>query len=196
MKKHMTFTLLELLVVISIIIILISMLMPALRKTQETARGISCCNNLKQIGLVANMYAGDYSGFLPPFNAPPSTYWYEVDGWLTSYLVKRSIVQQVMVCPSDPKPVAERTIYWHSYIWNYNQASTTRVQAGYKYILLIDYNSLSSALGPAGPGGFNQFVLDRVGYPHGGKSGALFGGGQVKLIKLSEVNNDSVVVQH
>jgi prepilin-type N-terminal cleavage/methylation domain-containing protein/prepilin-type processing-associated H-X9-DG protein len=72
MKHRTYFTLIELLIVIAIIAILASLLLPALKKSRNMAKMISCSNNMKQIGSTAMMYAGDNDSYLP---AVANTQW-------------------------------------------------------------------------------------------------------------------------
>lgn len=62
MAKRRGFTLIELLVVIAIIALLLSILMPALRKVKEQANMVKCLGNLKQWNLSFAIYLQDNNG--------------------------------------------------------------------------------------------------------------------------------------
>lgn len=73
------FTLIELMVVISIIAILASLLLPALRQAKDKAQQVNCVNTIKQIGTVFLMYCSDNDEWLIPayINTDPRPAWYQ-----------------------------------------------------------------------------------------------------------------------
>jgi prepilin-type N-terminal cleavage/methylation domain-containing protein len=56
------FTLVELLVVIGVIALLISIMMPALRRARESANGVACSSNQRQIMAAFLMFANEHKG--------------------------------------------------------------------------------------------------------------------------------------
>ena len=54
------FSLIELLVVISIIGLLAALLLPAIKQARESARAAACASNLRQMGMATQMYLDDY----------------------------------------------------------------------------------------------------------------------------------------
>jgi prepilin-type N-terminal cleavage/methylation domain-containing protein/prepilin-type processing-associated H-X9-DG protein len=59
------FTLVELLIVVSIIAVLVAFLLPALLKARMQALQVQCMSNLRQFGLIQRLYANDHSGWVP-----------------------------------------------------------------------------------------------------------------------------------
>ncbi|MEN6383961.1 MAG: prepilin-type N-terminal cleavage/methylation domain-containing protein [Phycisphaerales bacterium] len=86
------FTLVELLVVISIIAVLLSVMMPALSKAREGARSTVCKTNLKQITLAASLWSEEHGGYVVP------SFWYSPskpynDGTQESIYIEQTIAR-------------------------------------------------------------------------------------------------------
>ncbi len=99
-KTRNFFTLIELLVVIAIIAILAAMLLPALSAARARAQAASCLANLKQFGLVANMYADDNKDFYA-VHSGGTIHWIDMFGGKNSampYIENPKILR----CPANP----------------------------------------------------------------------------------------------
>lgn len=155
------FTLIELLVVISIIALLIGLLLPALSAARSAARSGACLSNLRQVGLAANLYAGDNRTVLPIQAATPGAgvSWRSLLG---EYIpTERGQASKGIDCPEaiadgfDP----DRTGTLETYGYN-SRLGTQRVGSWFGYSIEgAPYGQFPLPPGSVGPGTMTTMVL-------------------------------------
>ena len=95
------FTLIEILVSISIIGILIALILPAVQAARETARKVHCTNNLKQIGIGLHEYHGS-NNLLPAGRVVSHDSRYMTPGISCSGIIDRSFLVNILPFIEQP----------------------------------------------------------------------------------------------
>lgn len=114
------FTILELLVSISILALLAAIIIPAVQSARGSARKLSCRNNLRQVGVALQQYVTTFRQFPKTRSATGSSF-VSLLPWLDQARLYSSIIEAnktgkqrayaqpgVFVCPEDPVAVSRR----------------------------------------------------------------------------------------
>lgn len=173
LSRRTAFSLIELLVVIAIVGILASLLLPALGRAKEKAKLVECRQQLRQLGIAAQVYAGDHADRLPriapEFETPgaglpqPTNQIYRVLG---PYV---DDVAGVFHCPKDPRQ--KKWPGYSSYEWNsaLNGRFLHRIEErqGSPPVLISDRASWheGNAAGPGQNAVFSDGQVDWVSAP-------------------------------
>ena len=110
-QPHAAFTLVEMLVTISVIAVLMGVMMAVLARVRGMSRRVACCSNLKQIGEGIDLFLLDHRGRYPRLDDPGAgDAWYEaVHKQLTGKKTAAAELGETGVrglfhCPSDMLP--------------------------------------------------------------------------------------------
>ncbi|NOX59794.1 MAG: prepilin-type N-terminal cleavage/methylation domain-containing protein [Planctomycetes bacterium] len=103
------FTLVELLVVISIVVLLVGVLLPTLHRAVRAAKSTVCMANLKDLNRSIDMYRTDNRGWLPTF--PEDSAFRSNSAWSVALFKDNPGGRNVLICPEDPWAEILRTSF-------------------------------------------------------------------------------------
>lgn len=99
-NQRKAFTLIELLVVIAVIAVLLSVLLPALRKAKQQTLTVVCKSNLRQWGIVFSMYTQDNDQKFQEGWGASST---NSNWWMDAAVTYYGNIDEIRSCPTATK---------------------------------------------------------------------------------------------
>jgi prepilin-type processing-associated H-X9-DG protein len=117
--------LVELLVVLGLIMVLCSLLLPALGKARAAARSAACLSNLRQVGTAWLLYTAEHKGSLINYNwytpKTPDVAW---NGYWPGVADAGNVRGEALLCPSASEPSQQNKGYGGAQLaWSGEQSS-------------------------------------------------------------------------
>ncbi len=164
LKKLKGFTMIELLIVITIIGILASLLTPTIQSSLDHAKAAKCLGNLHQIGMAVQSYIAD------PVNNNQFPHFFDTNEGKLEPLADLSsygVTPNTLSCPADPHPTAPMYSYFFPpYADSELSTSIPRVSRSGRVRYITKLSTVQMATDNSGYGA-------NSGYPHpGGKYGS------------------------
>ena len=168
LKVLRAFTLIEMLLVVSIIALLIAILLPSIRQAKVTATETICASNMRQSVSAFTSYAYDNGKLYPDFSYQPATnsQWTQPHYWSQTYwrdhmAAKYGMQREFFYSPSNP--VWNRNdFYWYD---TANPATAHAMVTGYFYFgsTIVSTSSFRSSLKVVPPASFKITFARREG---------------------------------
>ena len=175
-RSILGFTLVELLVVVSVMAILGALLLPALGRAKGKARATLCLGNQRQLAMAFHLYCGDHGDVFPTaagssaFGAQPEDWlWWQVQVTADGQAAMRSSGGSVLVpyldgyrssyfrCPADKDALAREAAWkqdMHRELYTYSYSLNAHSEQGMASFIskarcVIRLNKLGSVVNPS-----------------------------------------------
>lgn len=206
-EKH-AFTLIEMLVAITVIGVLALLCLQAGRKVFEKHKEVTCLSQLSKIYTALRLYSLDNNNYYPRsyFTTPSWGNWF-TDTPLSQYAGEKSSWEKIVICPTGRTAgvVPATTLKGFPYTVNYNILRATAPSGGPEYgqinaatlpyasqlVLMLDAKPISGQWGI----GFNSMSSGwgRANANHQKHANVLWADGHVTSTQLADLTDEHIV---